>query len=112
MIKKEKDEEIQDSKPVITFGESEDSEELEESPHKRIVISTTKPPLPKTKGKIITTRELNAEGKVIGEQRYWDEEKTMKKPALVTSDIPNPEDVEAKKKRDEIIAARKEKVKK
>lgn len=43
---------------------------------KRPLVSTTKPLPPKEKSKIITTHELDTEGKSI-EQRFWDREKTM-----------------------------------
>jgi len=70
---------------------------------KQTFVSTSQGLPPKEKSKIITTHELDVEGKSEA-QRFWDKEKTEKKPTLVTSDIPNPEDVEAKKKRDEIMA--------
>jgi len=50
--KKEKDLE-----GVIVFDDPEDPQEVEENPHRRVVISTTRPRSAKEKSKIVTTRD-------------------------------------------------------
>ena len=64
--------------------------------------SLTKP-LKKTKT-FISTHQLDASGKIIPEQRYWDREKIEKKPTLVTSDVALSESEEGDKKRSEVMA--------
>ncbi len=98
--KEKKDEEIQESEEKVRPSQQV----------KREIVTTTIPKPPKKKETFISTHQLDAEGKIIGEQRYWDQERTLRKPTLVTSDIPNPEDVAEKKKRDEIMAERKAKM--
>jgi len=66
-------------------------------------VTTTKPIPPKEKSKIISTHDLNSNGKLIREQRYWDKEKTMKKPAFVTSDVALSESEEGDLKRAEVM---------
>ena len=70
---------------------------------KRTFVSTNTPIPPEMKKRVITTRELDASGK-SAEQRYWDKEKAMKKPTLVTGDVSLGESEEQDKKRAEVIA--------
>lgn len=75
---------------------------LEKIKKQRPAFVSTNTPIPAEKNpKFISTHDLPSD---LPTQRYWDREKTQKKPAFVTSDIPNPEDVEAKKKRAEVMA--------
>lgn len=68
---------------------------------KKTFVSTSKPIPPKKKSKIITTHDLPSD---LPTQRYWDREKTMRKPAIVTGDVALSEGEEAKKKLDEVVA--------
>lgn len=72
-------------------------------------VSTTKPLPPKEKSKIITTHELPSNLKEVVTERFWDKEKTLKKPTLVTGDVALSEGEEAKKKLDEVVADKKSK---
>lgn len=65
------------------------------------VVTTGKPLAPGTKRKVLTTHDLPSD---LPAQRYWDREKTMKKPSLVTGDVALSESEEGKKKRDEVMA--------
>jgi len=79
---------------------------------KKTFVSTNRPRPPKKKSEVITTHDLNSDGKSI-EQRYWDKEKTMKKPTLVTGDVALSESEEGDQKRAEVMAEiKKEKEKK
>ena len=70
---------------------------------KQTFISTTIPkPLKKTKT-FVSTHDLDSEGKSAA-QRYWDKEKTMKKPAITTSDVALSESEEGDLKRAEVMA--------
>ncbi len=71
---------------------------------KRPFVSTSTPVPPETKKRILTTHDLDADGKIIREQRFWDKEKTLPKPILVTGDVALSESEEGKKKRAEVMA--------
>jgi len=66
-------------------------------------VSTNSPIPPETKKSILTTRDLGPDGKLI-EKRFWDAEKTMPKPTLVTGDVALSESEEGDKKRAEVMA--------
>ncbi len=85
-----------------------DIEKHEDMTEKKPFVSTNRPRPPKKKSKILTTRDLDSEGKTA-EQRFWDKEKTMKKPALVTGDVALSESEEGDKKRAEVMAEIKKK---
>jgi len=100
-------------KSGLSPQEKEDELQILEDSQKRGFISTTKPRPPKKKETFISTHDLDSEGKIIGEQRFWDREKTMKKPTLVTGDVALSESEEGDQKRAEVIAEiKKEKEKK
>lgn len=110
------------SDPIITFNEPQKEEEEEEEytgemprlsgaaeeeewPKKEIITTTKKIPL--NERKIITTHDLPSDLNVMKDQRYWDKEKTQKKPSLVTGDVDLSESEEEKIRRDKITAKRK-----
>ena len=68
---------------------------------KEIVTTTIPKPAKKTKT-FISTHQLNAEGK-SKEQRFWDKEKTIRKPILVSGDVSLSESEEGDKKRAEVM---------
>jgi len=68
---------------------------------KKTFVSTSRPLPPKKKSKILTTHDLSSD---LPTQRFWDKEKTMKKPTLVTDDVALSESEEEKLRRDEIMA--------
>jgi len=53
----EDDPNSQEAEGVIVFDRPEDPQEVEENPHRRVVISTTRPRSPKEKSPIVTTRD-------------------------------------------------------
>lgn len=67
-------------------------------------VSSNSPKPPGRKRNVITTHQLDSEGKIIPEQRFWDREKTMKKPTITTSDVALSESEEGDKKRAEVMA--------
>jgi len=69
---------------------------------KRRIVTTSK-----IARKVLSTSTFTLDREEKEKQRYWDKEQTLKKPAVTTSDIENPEDVKERIKRDEIIAQRK-----
>lgn len=70
---------------------------------KQTFVSTTIPKPPKKTKTFISTHQLDANGKSV-EQRFWDKEKTLKKPTLVTGDVALSESEEATKKIKEVTA--------
>ena len=78
--------------------------ELRDKEQRPAIVSTNRPIPPGEKSKILTTHELDADGKLIKGQRYWDPKtKTMKKPAFVTGDVALSESEEGDKKRHEVM---------
>lgn len=89
-----------------SLSEDEKKIELEifdQSQKKRVIVTTNSPRSPKEKAKIVTTHELGTDLKTK-EQRFWDKEKTMKKPSLVTGDVALSESEEGDLKRKQVIA--------
>ena len=67
-------------------------------------VSTTRPVPPTEKSKVLTTHDLPSDLSKVVTERFWDKEKTMKKPAITTSDVALSESEEEKIRRDEIMA--------
>lgn len=90
-----------------SLSEEEKEIELEifdQSQKKRVIVTTSIPLPPGEKAKIITTHELPSDLSKVKTERFWDKEKTMKKPTLVTSDVALSESEEGDLKRAEVIA--------
>jgi len=68
---------------------------------KRPFVSTTRPLPPTEKSKVLTTHDLPSD---LPTQRYWDREKTLRKPVLVSGDVALSESEEGDQKRAEVIA--------
>lgn len=66
-------------------------------------VSTNRPIPPGEKSKILTTHDLDSEGKTK-EQKYYDKEKTIPRPYFTTGDVALSEGEEATKKMKEVAA--------